>query len=114
MSDEIKSAQKQATELGIYEMLQNLATKGKDKAVFYETTWEGCQIKFRETMQPFAEKRAVATSIVMPDGLILFRCEESVSDGTKNITDFRYGAWVERIKAYSEQETVKSFSGVDF
>jgi len=64
----------------------------------------------------------------MPDGTVLYR---SFGDN-RVVTVFRYGAWVERMKAYSEQITLerrqiaeakaqkkqedalKPFSGIDF
>ena len=41
------------------------------------------------------------TKITMPNGTILYRALEEGEE----VTDFRYGAWVERLKAYSEQIT---------
>ncbi len=132
MSDEIKKVQEKAIELGIYQVVQNIASKGKGGKEFCEATWESCNIKFREK-QTLANGRFSVSSITMPDGVVLYRCEEWIArKAEQRVTDFRNGVWVERIKAYSEQITLekqqaaearaqkkqenalKPFSGIDF
>ena len=131
MSDEIKKSQERAKELGIYEILRNLATQGKNTQEPCEVEWESCKIKFRKL--EIANGRLFVTSIKMPDGVVLYRCEECIArKAEQRVTDFRNGVWVERIKAYSEQITLekqqaaearaqkkqenalKPFSGIDF
>ena len=132
MSDEIKKVQEKAIELGIYQVVQNIASKGKGGKEFCEATWESCNIKFREK-QTLVNGRFYVSSITMPDGVVLYRCEEWIArKAEQRVTDFRNGVWVERIKAYSEQITLekqqaaearaqkkqenalKPFSGIDF
>ena len=124
--------QEKAIELGIYQVVQNIASKGKGGKEFCEATWESCNIKFREK-QTLANGRFSVSSITMPDGVVLYRCEEWIArKAEQRVTDFRNGVWVERIKAYSEQITLekqqaaearaqkkqenalKPFSGIDF
>ncbi len=113
--------------------MRNLATQGKNTQEPCEVEWESCKIKFRKL--EIANGRLFVTSIKMPDGVVLYRCEERGilrKEQQIQVTDFRYGAWVERIKAYSEQITLerqraaearaqkkqenalKPFSGIDF
>ena len=110
MSDEVKKIQETALELGIYKIVQGIATKGKGGTDFCEATWEGCSIKFREK-KTLKNGRLLVSSITMPDGVVLYRCEEPILivKGAKlqRVTNFRNGAWVERIKAYSEQLTLE-------
>lgn len=107
MSDEIRKVQEKALELGIYKIVQNISSKGKGGTDFCEATWEGCSIKFRER-KILGGGRSAVSSIIMPDGTILYRCEESAfAKKAQKVTDFRHGSWVERIKAYSEQITLE-------
>ena len=78
MSDEIKKVQEKAIELGIYQVVQNIASKGKGGKEFCEATWESCNIKFREK-QTLANGRFSVSSITMPDGVVLYRCEEWIA-----------------------------------
>ena len=121
MSDEIKKmqeeAQRIAKEHGIYEIVHNVASNGKRTKDFCEVEWEGCKVKFKEPRKaagilPVAEVAEIfgarasiapVTSIIMPDGTVLYR---SFGDN-RVVTVFRYGAWVERMKAYSEQITLE-------
>ena len=140
MSDEIKKAAEQAKILGIYETVRNIASSGKNADEACDSVWESCIVVFEcpngepltKTKSPVrttvVRKVVFETKITMPNGTILYR---ALNKG-QVITDFRYGAWVERITAYSEQVTIemqrkaeskvqieseaklKPFSGVDF
>ena len=136
MSDEIQKVQEIALELGIYKIVQNVASKGKGGTDFCESTWEGCSVKFREK-KTLTNGRFLISSITMPDGVVLYRYEEPIMamkpiKGLQRVTNFRNGSWVERIKAYSEKITLerqeaaearaqkkqesalKPFTGIDF
>ena len=111
MSDEIKKAQEQAESLGIYEIVRNIATNGGE--IVSEGTlhceWEGCRITFKAQVHGqgmAAWFTSIVTCIVMPDETILYS-SVAAAEGKQSITDFRYGSWVERIKAYSEQITAR-------
>lgn len=121
MSDEIKKAQEEAQrmaqKLGIYEMLRNVATNGKNIEDSCEVDWNNCKIKFKERqkaggtlggsiseiiqMNKNASSDIFVTSITMPNGAFLYR---SMDDG-KHVTHFRYGSWVEKLTLLSEQIT---------
>jgi hypothetical protein len=120
MSDEIKKAQEEAQrmaqELGIYEILRNVATGGQNTQNSCEVDWSGCTIKFKERQKAGgtladsistiigntnAASDILVTSIIMLSGTILYR---SMDDG-KHVTHFRYGSWVEKLKLFSEQIT---------
>ena len=120
MSDEIKKAAEQAKNLGIYEVVRNIASNGKNTDEACDATWENCIVVFEcqdgKPLQKHAASDVMAfaiprlfspstseTNIKMPDGTVLYR---ALRNG-QEVTDFRYGAWVERIKAYSEQITVE-------
>ena len=83
MSDEIKKSQERAKELGIYEILRNLATQGKNTQEPCEVEWESCKIKFRKL--EIANGRLFVTSIKMPDGVvyIVVKREESSEKNNK-------------------------------
>ena len=143
MSDEIKKAAEQAKTLGIYEIVRNIASNGKNTDEACDSTWEKCVVVFEcpngEPVPKSSPIRKIGTiwgapesvfetKITMPDGTILYRALKKGQE----VTDFRYGAWIERIKSYSDQITVerqrrleakakneqdkklKPFSGIDF
>ena len=121
MSDEIKKAQEEAQrmaqELGIYEILRNVATGGKNTQNSCEVDWSGCKVKFREPQKTggnamstlmkmgagLASADIFVTSIIMPNGVVLYR---SMDEG-QHVTDFRYGSWVEKLKVDSEKITAE-------
>ncbi len=105
MSDEIKKIQEQAIELGIYQIVRNIVTNGDNKSEAVESEWQNCKLKLRveENNRPFGSSEFV-TSVVMPNGLTLYRVKED-SAGALIVTHFRYGSWVEKIQAHSEQIT---------
>ncbi len=121
MSDEIAKAAEQAKNLGIYEIVRNIASNGKNTDKACDSTWEGCIVVFEcqngEPKSNLASASGIATHvrwfaaadlvfetrITMPDGTILYRALKKGQE----VTDFRYGAWVDRIKTYSEQITLE-------
>ena len=132
MSDEIKKAQAEAQqmakELGIYEILRNIATNGSNHSEPSESKWGSCLIKYKvkemglghlvnndnsvgsislgfinAMSSAFTEQ--IVTSIAMPDGTILYRSVEVQSTGGQKVLDFRYGSWVEKLKTDSEKIT---------
>ena len=46
-------------------------------------------------------------SVVMPNGLTIYKAEVGGFGNVNVVTDFRYGSWVEKLKAYSEQITAE-------
>lgn len=130
---EIRKVQEHAEQLGIYEILRNIICEGK-KNIKLEvgqsrlTEWEGCQLHWKLEKLDFIQdpkssslnymsKMLVSSSgtlshipvptiiMTMPDGTTLFRGQKH--DGEYYISDFRFGKWVERITAYSEEVTTE-------
>ena len=64
------------------------------------TQWEGCNLIYEQ--ESTATKQG-GTRVVMSDGTTLY---SSLENG-QLVSVFRNGAWVERIKAYSEQLTTE-------
>ena len=96
MSDEIQKAQQMALELKIHEVINNIITKAGTMPNATEAEWEGCKLassSFGVTL----------LSITMSNGIILYKAKIAFDD--IEVTDFRYGSWVEKLKAYSEQIT---------
>ena len=105
---EAQNALEQVKGSDMWDILCNIV-KNKE-----QIEWEGCKIV------AYSQKGLVS----MPDGTVLY----SSSDCGSTIHSFRYGKWVERIKAYSEQITAheqqekeaeerkkpKPFSPIDF
>ena len=141
MSDEIKKAAEQAKSLGIYEIVRNIASNGKNTDEACDSVWENCIVVFEcqhgkalqksdltASFSAFVIPTTCETNIKMPDGTVLYRARRKGQE----VTDFRYGAWVDRITAYSEKITaeknradqekaqkkqnakLKPFSGIDF
>jgi hypothetical protein len=125
MSDEIKKAQAEAQqmakELGIYEMVRNIVTNGSKHSQASESKWGNCLIKYRvrdDNAASFVDAVAsifeevsspderTVTSLTMPNGTILYRSYETKVGG-QIISDFRYGSWVEKLKADSEKITAE-------
>ena len=123
------AASKQAAELGIYEIVRNIATKGNNTDNPCEAEWEGCKLVFNQK-KVVNDLESKVTSITMSNGTLLYQAYDSALSVIAGllVTDFRYGAWVERITKYSEQitakkqqeaeakaqEKLKPFSGIDF
>ena len=135
MSDEIKKAQEEAQrmakELGLYEILRNIATNGSNHSEPSESKWGRCLIKYKvketgldhlvnndnsiggigtfgfinKMSSVFSEQ--IVTSIAMPDGTILYRSVELQPTGGQKVLDFRYGSWVEKLKVDSEKITAE-------
>lgn len=121
INKDVIEAQKQAIDLGIYEIIRNVTGEGK-----CEAEWEGCRIVFEQVGTAITS--GGKTSITLPDGTTLY----SALEKGQKVTEFRHGAWVERIKKHSDeiaakkqgvaeaeaqQERVaklKSFSKIDF
>ena len=102
MSDEIKKAQQMALELKIHEVINNIITKAGTMPNATKAEWEGCKLasfSFGVTM----------LSITMSNGMVLYKAKIGFDD--IEITDFRYGSWVEKLKAYSEKITADKKSG---
>ena len=143
-SKEMLEAQEQAKDLGVHEVVRNVATYKvitddmSDIDLPCEVEWEGCQVRFDPTgeIPQHIKKQQIqqdlisqlqkirGTSVIMSDGTVLYN---SLAGG-QLVTTFRYGAWVERLKKYSEEvtrekqrnaekehkEAVKPFSQIDF
>ena len=116
--------------------MRNVALNGGDMYISTEVEWEGCRVIFDEAIQQQQQQRQQqqgkpffeGTCVVHPNGELLY---QALQKG-KDVKTFRYGAWIERIKAYSEQitakkrqeteakaqqkreEELKPFSGIDF
>lgn len=107
---EIVEATMKASELGIYDIVRNIATQGGNTDSPCEAEWEGCRLVLNQK-QLVNNVQTTVTSITMPNGTLLYRGEESavtsIFGGGLLVTDFRYGAWVDRIKVYSDQITAK-------
>ena len=118
MSDEVQrvqeEAQQQAINSGIYEIVRNVALNGSDVYISAEAEWEGCRVIFNaenrvqqvrmQSRQQQQDKPFLGgTCVVHPNGTLLY---QALGEGT-DVKTFRYGAWVERIKAYSEQITLE-------
>jgi hypothetical protein len=99
MLDEIQKAQQMAIELKIHETIENVVTNAGAAPDATELQWEGCQICLEN------EGFFKVFSIVMSNGLCLYKGQLSL--GNITITNFRYGSWVEKLKAYSEQITAE-------
>lgn len=97
---EVIEAQKRAKELGIYEIVRNVANKGGKSKKNAMTEWEGCNVIYE---QESTATQQGGTRVVMPDGTTLY----SALENGQRVSVFRYGAWVERLKAYSEQLTAE-------
>ena len=130
---EVIEAQQRAIDLGIYDIVCNIVKNSKNAE---SILWEGCTIIFERHKDSsswgglgvIGSDSDIETTITMPDGTVLYNASEK----GKMVTSFRYGGWVERIKAYSEQLTtekrradeakaqqeregkLKPFSGIDF
>ena len=98
MSDEIQKAQQIAIDLKVHELIKNVITKANTTPNLIESEWEGCHLDMTRGV----------FSITMPNGVVLYKATlgffevaRGVSD--VNVTDFRYGTWVEKLKSYSEQ-----------
>ena len=140
---EVTEAQQRAIDLGIYEIVRNVALQveqqqQQQQQQQHEVEWEGCRVIFKDETQQQQEQQQQqqqrekpffeGTCVVHPNGTLLY---QAFKQG-KDVKTFRYGAWVERITAYSEQVTIemqrkaeskvqkereakmKPFSGVDF
>ncbi len=109
-----------------------------------QAQWEGCSVQFVappqqcewqekyeqslqsewQQLQKIQQMRGDRGScVVTSDGNMLFHaiCDYTQQDWPITVTTFRTGAWVERIKEYSEkvskearEEELKPFSGIDF
>lgn len=111
----VTEAQQKAIDLGIYEIVRNVALNGGDMYIPTEVEWEGCRVIFDEAIRqqqmqqqqqrqwPQAKPFFEGTCVVHPNGELLY---QALQKG-KDVKAFRYGAWVERIKAYSEQITLE-------
>ena len=133
---EVLEATKKASELGIYDIVRNIAMQGSNTDNPCEAVWEGCRLALNQS-QVVNNIQTKVTSITMSNETLLYRGEESAvasifGGGLLLVTDFRYGAWVDRIKTYSDQITaqkqqeatskaqqeqekkLKPFSGIDF
>ena len=102
MSDEIKKAQKIALDLQIHEIIKNIVTKAGAMPSATKAEWEGCQLE--------VATGTGALSITMPNGTVLYKAINYLLIGNARgveISDFRYGTWVEKLKAYSEQITAE-------
>ena len=97
---EIVEAQKQAKELGIYEIVRNVANKGGTPKKNAMTEWEGCNVIYE---QESTVAKQGGTRVVMSDGTTLY----SALEKGQRVSVFRNGAWVERIRIYSEQLTAE-------
>lgn len=107
MSDEIKKAQQMAIDLEIDKVIENIVTKAGSMPEATLGQWEGCQLVVEHQL----EKSCKNFSIVMPNGLILYKAQRD-NRGALAVTDFRYGSWVEKIKAYSKQMNLSSFAEI--
>ena len=99
MSDEIQKAQQMALELRVNEIIENVVTKAGAMPNATKAEWEGCQLCLEQ--KDFSKD----VSVVMPNGLTIYKAE--VGGFGNVVTDFRYGSWVEKLKAYSEQITAE-------
>ncbi len=96
MSDEIKKVQEQSQQLGMYEIVRAIALGGTKIENGCEITWENCRIIW-------SAKSDSPTMVVMPNKTVLY----CAFDAGQRVTTFRYGSWVEKLKAYSEQITAE-------
>ena len=113
MSDEIQKAQveaqRMAQELGIYEIVRNVALGGGEMYVPAEVEWQGCRVIFDEAIgqqqlqQQQGKRFFEGTCVVLPNDTLLY---QALQKG-REVKTFRYGSWVEKLKAYSEQITLK-------
>ena len=67
MSDEIAKAAEQAKNLGIYEIVRNIASNGKNTDKACDSTWEGCIVVFEcqngEPKSNLASASGIATHV---------------------------------------------------
>ena len=107
-TENIDKIRQQAKELGIYKIIRNIANNGDNTMTSGSSEWEHCSIKCNILEKPTENysSRPWTTSITMPDGTILYRSEGDKADN-QTVTHFRFGKWVERITAYSNELTVQ-------
>lgn len=105
MSDEIKKMQQMAFELKIHEIITNIVTKAGTMPNATKAEWERCKLDSEGQSRYMGGKHF---SITMPNGIVLYKADifGDTIDST-DVTDFRYGSWVEKLKAYSEQITAE-------
>ena len=101
MSDEIQKAQQMALKLKVNEIIENVVTKAGNMPNATKAEWEGCQLCFEQ------KEFSTDVSVVMPNGLTIYKAEVGGFGNVNVVTDFRYGSWVEKLKAYSEQITAE-------
>ncbi|MCU4581045.1 hypothetical protein KTJ32_08585 [Acinetobacter gyllenbergii] len=105
---EIRKKQTHAEQLKIYEIIRNITCGGANLTLqggqARTTEWENCTLSFNkyENFKHHSGNYPTA-SITMADGTIIFR-SQTINEKLY-VTDFRFGKWVERITAYSQEVT---------
>ena len=107
MLDEIKKAQQMAIDLKLEAIVENIVTNAGRMPNATKAEWEGCQLVIEHKPSNAGE----SFSIVMPNGLVLYKAQRD-NWGEVTVTDFRYGSWVQKIKAHSEQINLSPFSAI--
>ncbi len=106
---EVIEAQQMAIDLELEKIIENIVTNAGIVPDATKAEWEGCQL----TIEHKPSDPSDNFSIVMSNGQTLYKAKRNNWNDV-TVTDFRYGAWVERIKAYSEQLKIQPFSQIDF
>ena len=112
IDNKIEDSKQKAIKLGIFQLMQDVVQNTPDPDAekssgfggmfsFDRTIeWEGCEIRYWSSGL-FPKTRSGGT-ITKSDGTVLFHgCDEIGSRG--EVVSFRFGAWVERLKAHVKQ-----------
>lgn len=131
IDEAIEQSQKRAKELGLFGIVETVATKGSRKNEPAEAEWEGCVVRFggfstlraaigaigapTNGIQSLTKKlERGCAEIVMADETVLYRA----SDSGEEVLVFREGDWVGRITEYAqrllEEKRLTPFSEIDF
>lgn len=110
---EIRKVQEHAEQLDIFGILYNIICDAQQASLVHGQTrakeWENCilSLKLEDFKYTTSKPSGLAYTInmTMPNGTVLFNAQKH--DGKCYISDFRFGKWVERITAYSQEVTVQ-------